>query len=313
MAGVLNKPPTPVALGANAQLSAPSTNVIWALMGSQYLYRSTDRGATWVQRPMVGPAFGGPRALQLSFVDDHEGWLTIDAPIPPTDRCLQQRVNVWHTTDAGATWQLLGWNGIADEQCKNSLSFLDSNHGFLGATNPYLPSVIYRTSDGGHTWIASTPLHSPPDYDPALAGGVPSGSNIYMGPVRAFGSTLLVTVASQFNKYVYRSIDGGASWAYQAEAPFRGTGTTDWQSWIVLVTASRWLQVGSCACSGDSMETIDAGVSWHAYATDYSLSAPIAAQFAFADSRVGYGTVGGSIARTVDGGLHWTLLPTPGT
>ena len=33
----------------------------------------------------------------------------------------------------------------------------------------------------------------------------------------------------------------------------------------------------------------------------------------FADSLVGYATVRGGISRTVDGGLHWTDVHTPGT
>jgi hypothetical protein len=33
----------------------------------------------------------------------------------------------------------------------------------------------------------------------------------------------------------------------------------------------------------------------------------------FGDSLVGYATVRESIRRTVDGGLHWTYIRTPGT
>jgi hypothetical protein len=53
VAGVLTKPPKPIALPAWVDMSAPSTNVLWTLVVDQYLYRSTDRGATWKQRPIT--------------------------------------------------------------------------------------------------------------------------------------------------------------------------------------------------------------------------------------------------------------------
>ncbi len=307
--GVLTAPPTPIALPANVQLSAPSTNVIWALVAKQYLYRSTDRGTTWVQRPIVGPAYGGADTLEMSFVNDQEGWLTVDAPLPLSDRCALQHLNVWHTTDAGASWQRLGSNGISDYQCKNHMSFVDSNHGFLISQDPTGPTTVYRTSDGGQTWTASASLPPPPDYDPAFSPDIPAGSGMLGGPVRAFGSTLLMTVASQFHKYVYRSIDGGATWAYRTRAPFGFQDTVGWDTSIGLVTASRWLQMMNLI---DSRETTDAGVSWHPYASDYSQGTQVAAEVVFADSAVGYATVHGGIARTEDGGLHWTVIETPG-
>jgi hypothetical protein len=301
--GVLTKPPTPIALPRPAHLSAPSNTVLWVLMDGQpapyswshqYLYSSTDRGAHWEQRPTVGNSM-----LDISFVSDQEGWLTT-ATLP--DTCATQRVNVWHTTDAGVTWQSLGSNGISDSQCKFGLYFADSNHGFLvaqvGSQLPAQPAVIYRTSDGGHSWIASAPLAYPPDYKLP-----PTGALSVLAPIRAFGSTLLVIVGLDAGKYVYGSTDGGATWAYVAKAPQRAGG-------IALITASRWLQLIG---PGQSIETTDSGATWHAYPSDYSQAAPVGAIFYIADSTVGYGTVRGEIYRTVDGGLHWKTIHTPGT
>jgi BNR/Asp-box repeat. len=125
--------------------------------------------------------------------------------------------------------------------------------------------------------------------------------------VRAFGPTLLLPVSgyqeSGSVEYAFRSTDGGATWTYLA----RGK---DASNPIVLVTASRWLQL---IAPGQSAETTDAGVTWHLYASAYSQAAPIAADFVFADSQVGYGTVRGEMSRTVDSGLHWVSLKSPGT
>jgi len=79
---------------------------------------------------------------------------------------------------------------------------------------------------------------------------------------------------------------------------------------VAFVTESRWLQV---ILPGQSVETTDAGRSWHAYASDYGQAAPVSPQVVFGDASVGYATVRGSIQRTEDGGLHWKYIKTPGT
>ena len=104
-------------------------------------------------------------------------------------------------------------------------------------------------------------------------------------------------------EFVFRSTDGGATWSYLASAK-------DPNNQVVFVTATRWLELIG---PGQSVETTNGGASWHPYASDYSQAAPIAADFVFADSQVGYGTVRGEISRTVDGGLHWVQVKSPGT
>jgi photosystem II stability/assembly factor-like uncharacterized protein len=302
--GVLITPPAPIALPANAQLSAPSSNVVWALMVDQYLYRSTNGGATWQQRPLPTskafcPAASSPCPFpgqsEISFVDNLEGWLSISGASPT------QAVNLWHTTDAGATWQDLTPGGIgAGSNGSNNLAFIDPNRGFIAAFwHANQQTVIYLTADGGKTWKASAPLPYPPDYR-----GARDGPSMQAGRVRAFGSTLLVTVAGlQSSQYVVRSTDGGATWTYLATSALPD-GT------LTLVTASRWIQL---VLPGQSRETTDGGRSWHVYASDYTQAAPVAPQVVFGDPLIGYATVRGEISRTVDGGLHWVQIKSPGT
>ncbi|MDQ6880007.1 MAG: hypothetical protein M3082_20380 [Candidatus Dormibacteraeota bacterium] len=302
VAGVLAKPPAPIVLPANAQLSAPSSNVVWVLVVDKYLYRSTDRGSTWQQRP-VPPTRGGIGLSQpeVSFVNDSEGWLkTGGAPAAQVDPCSIDPIAVWHTTDAGATWQLLPSAGIGVSYCKDRLSFVDSNGGFLAAWDPNHAPFIYRSTNGGLTWTASGPLPDPPGFKTQ-----PGGLVLRPGRVRAFGTILLVTASAQQSnaQYVFRSTDGGATWAYAATSP-NPDGT------VALVTASHWVQLIG---PGLSIETTNAGASWHTSRSNYSQAAPVPADFVFGDSQVGYATVRGGISRTIDGGLHWTSLHTPGT
>jgi photosystem II stability/assembly factor-like uncharacterized protein len=271
---------------------------VWALIGQSALFRSSDRGATWERRFFPTGAVAN---AEIAFVNDREGW--ISSVSSPGTQCQSQAVSLWHTVDGAATWQQLTPTGIADAQCKSRPSFTDAQHGFLVASDPNNPPVIYRTTDGGRTWSASRPLANPP----GVTTG-PAGFELGVGLVRGFGPTLLVPVTGPNGngQYAYRSTDGGATWTYAATAP-EANGLPP-----AFATATRWLQL---VVPGQARETTDGGTTWHNYTTDYQQAAPIAPEVIFADASVGYATIPtrGSIQRTVDGGAHWTTIKTPGT
>ncbi len=293
---------TPIPLPNTAQLTAPSGDVVWAIVGESRLLRSTDRGATWDEHRLPSP----PMKDEISFTSDREGWLLRPgSPEPRTSpllaQCNAQLVELWHTSDAGDTWTQLAPSGIADFQCKSALSFVDATHGFLSAWDPNHAPVVYRTADGGLTWNASQPLPDPPGF--TTRGG---GFSLGAGRVRAFGATLLVEAGGSSGSgqrdYVFTSTDGGATWQYLVTLPQ--------PEGFAFVTATRWLQISDV---GALRETTDAGQTWHPYASDYGQAAPIAPTLVFGDAQVGYATVRGAIQRTVDGGAHWTVLHTSGT
>ena len=288
---------TAIPLPSVAQISAPAGRVVWAIVAGTRLFRSTDRGDTWQERPLPPQPFN---VTTPSFVDDRQGWLAM--PGSPATQCQVQAVAVWHTSDAGANWRRLSPTGIADGQCKGPLTFTDAIHGFLGAYSPNDRPVVYRTADGGGSWAASRPLADPPGFTSHGAG-----FELTVDAIRGFGATLLADVvgngSGQFSRFAYRSSDGGATWSYAVTAPDRTAA-------IVFVTASRWLQIRP---SGGSEETTDAGASWHPFSTDYQQAAPVAPMVTFGNARTGYATVRGAIQRTTDGGAHWATIRTPGT
>lgn len=298
--------PTPITLPSFAQLSAPSSSAVWALVAGTRLFRSTDRGGTWEERPVLTDPLG---QNEIAFISQTEGWLARPAQ-PGTQRTFQS-VGIAHTVDAGAKWDQIvvadplataDPSGLGGRQCKSGLTFADAQHGFLSAYDPNSAPVIYRTVDGGRTWSASRPLPDPPGFTTIGAGVA-----LRAGRVHAFGTTLLVDASGQLNgrpvSYVFRSVDGGASWTYLATLP-EGEGA------FAVVSATRWLQISP---PNSSKETTDGGATWHAFTTDYSQAAPIAPEIVFGDPLVGYATVRGAIQRTVDGGAHWTGITTPGT
>ncbi|MDP9245694.1 MAG: hypothetical protein M3O64_03495 [Chloroflexota bacterium] len=295
-AAVASPTATPIALPSFALLSAPSGTVVWALVAATRLFRSTDRGDTWTERPLPAPA----PDPDIAFVSDTEGWAVLRGAAAA--QCGQQSLALSHTADAGTTWQAQVPTGIAPAQCKEALSFPDAQHGFLSAWDPNSAPVIYRTTDGGRTWSASRPLPDPPGFTTTAAGFA-----LRAGPVKAFAQALLVEAVGQTTsgqrRYVFISGDAGATWMHVADAP-------DPDSSVVFVTGSRWFQRLAGAVS---KETSDSGATWHALTTDYQQAAPVAPTIVFGDAQTGYATVRGAIQRTIDGGAHWTQLHTPGT
>ena len=293
--------PTPIAMPTTAQLVAPSSNVVWVLVDYAGLYRSTDQGAHWELRPM--PAEFGVRP-SMSFIDDHEGWLL--APGSPTTQCQQAKAAVWHTTDAGATWQNLFAGGIAESQCKERIWFDDSKQGFISAWDDNNQPTIYFTQDGGHVWKASR-LPDPPDFRT-----LPGGFTLRADWMKRFGSTLYVEASGlqgagtpypdiPDRQYIFVSTDRGVTWVWKQKVASRS---------MVMVSETRWLQL---AMPGQSFESTNGGQQFHQYDSDFNTDTPAGAQFVFADAQVGYAEGRGSLQRTIDGGAHWVRIATPGT
>jgi len=283
--------PSPITLPSFAQLSAPSGTVVWALVAGTRLFRSSDRGDTWVERSFPT----GLANPEIAFADGTNGLLL--NPGSPATQCQTQTVAIWKTADGAASWQQITATGIADGMCKSGLASADATHALLAAWSPNAAPLIYRTADGGQTWKASTALPDPPGFT------TQAGTALRPGRPRAFASIVLVDAVGGAQRYVFRSADSGATFAYVSTVP--GS-----EGAVAYVTATRWLLI---APPSSSMETTDGGASWHAYTTDYSQAAPVTPDIVFGDANVGYATVRGSIQRTTDGGAHWTTIKTPGT
>lgn len=287
--GARNDAPSPVVkAGSAVQLSAPSADAVWALADNAYLYRSTDQGLTWEPRPV--PAQIGVEP-SVSFLDDHQGWLL--APGPPTTHCRQASATIWHTVDGGVTWQRLATSGISASQCKSYIFFADSQHGFVTAWDDLHPATIYRTADGGTTWRSAALVPDPPNFQSAQGG---AGYQVRW--IKAFGSNLYLGAIGTV--YVYRSLDGGASWKWITKVP---------EPAVVMVTETRWLAFST---PGQASESVNGGQAFAPFASDYKFTATASSQLVFADSRVGFAWVGATLERTMDGGRTWAPLATPG-
>lgn len=291
-----------VVLPTTAQVIPATGSVVWAsVAGSQsdLLFRSADQGATWQQRTL--PVSGGSVARSaISFVDGTHGWY-LQASSPGT-QCTGQGTAVWRTVDGAASWQNLAAQGIGFYQCKDNLSFVDQQTGFITAWDQNHQPVVYRTANGGASWTVSLVLPDPPGQ--RTSGG---GFMLRPGPVVRFGVDLFVDGGGWQHLYVYRSRDGGATWAYLATVP----GVTDVDE-VAFLDASHWWLSGPGLGPSDRY-TSDAGAHYAPARGAPDSAAPISPVFTFAGLNLGYATVRGTIWRTTDGGTHWSTLHTPGT
>lgn len=283
-------PEVPPVSGANLSVSAPSKDAVWVLVEAGHLYRSTDQGVTWESRPL--PASVGVRP-SISFVDARQGWLL--APGSPATQCQEAHAELWHTADAGSTWQRLAARGIADAQCKERVYFATARLGFVTAWDDNHPPAIYSTVDGGASWLKGTL----PDGPLFVTSG--SGFVLRAGWIRVFGSTAYLEASGPQHDpnyprdFIFTSRDGGATWSWKQKMA---------SPYTFMVTETRWLQLAP-----DVEETVNGGQAFGPFKSDFHAAAPYAV---FADDQVGYASDGGALQRTLDGGSHWAAVAVPG-
>lgn len=154
--------PTPYAsfnLGISFMNSTTGWKTGWESgSGYDWLYKTTDGGATW-QRQLL------PLPLQLQ-----SAWLYLMPPrfFNNSDGILPvgyypANTNTWGmdffvTHDGGATWtstsllQASMYDSGGVDAANGTIGFLDAKHGWVVASPPNQEPTLYQTSDGGLHW-----------------------------------------------------------------------------------------------------------------------------------------------------------------
>jgi photosystem II stability/assembly factor-like uncharacterized protein len=153
--------------------------------GSMKTRHTTDGGRTWSQSEI--PQAGGNGVMYwgtITFSEDRYGWLMAvngqhDSP-----------AELFATTDSGAIWSQIASMDDGHLPCGGEISFRDPATGWmvgnLGGNGDSYPNILYRTQDGGCTWLEQD-LKLPPGYPKSTIGigGINDDSPVFSRTVMA--------------------------------------------------------------------------------------------------------------------------------
>jgi len=262
----------------------------------------------------------------VSFVDLDHGWCIAPGPLfspavgpLPPDR---QQIALYRTADGGARWaRVLATDqthpvsrGLGDEGQKSWIWFRDAEVGWIGQNNRSGSTVVYATTDGGDHWVRQE-LAPPTDgwgFAVAIGEGGPQEVGGRSSPwvvVSVLGPGPIQGAVTLAGRYVYTWRP--PTWSGPVLIPYAALPVVD------QVDQTHWL----AANGGSVLETTDAGDNWRALGQ--VPAGWLVSRITMADRDNGWALLltsatGGpaviaarGLARTGDGGRHWTLVSTP--
>ncbi len=319
------------ALGADRLLATTDGGAHW----EPHSLPSLGLRSIKFQSPSVGwgigapePGPGGPtdipfeRGRLLGTVDGGRTWRTSDAPASAQTVCFGGPVRgwvgdanrVWSTSDGGSTWRLalsaflvssdrVGWR--AQVRCAGDAVWVQFAQGGAGGTGF---QVIYRSADGGTSWLLVTARGPLSPFDDAHSGaslaapasaipGTYASLEGVLGPLAAYFSG-----GNNAGRSVAITNDGGST---VVEGLRRGALSVDFadvlHGWAV-VFAYRGEASGNAL-----LTTSDGGRHWQRRFPDQSARPTLAIDFVNESDGWGLGTDDDArtVLRTHDGGGTW--------
>jgi len=285
------------------------------------LLQSPDGGRTWIDRLHFKGVYD---AMQMYGQDGFIWAIDMDLTKCNSDGCQppSQHVGLYRTRDGGATWTKLPDPGFP----VNGVFFANYLNGWIdsGSLTTGLGSdVLYATTDGGKTWKLVGPLPK----SAAMSWGYGVGMYHVTFSRNSDGSFRGWYLG---NGLLFTTTDGGHSWqlvVIAAPAPLSGWTVTPYQPWFngrdgVLPIAYRNPSGPDNATANQIYfyVTYDGGATWGEPRNTPVGFAPVGDDLSItildsqhiwltSQSLTGGDNVqsGPAVARTVDGGISWTV------
>ena len=186
--------------------------VIFAYGGSSSIPFSVvfyeEESKSFKKSIVVNNDYNGGRRIFIDFPENgQEGFLIVTG-----ERVVYQEVTIlFHTVDGGKSWQEVGLAEPDFMTQSHSLTtgagFINNETGFLTIRDSETPN-IWRTDDGGVTWVQQTLSYVPENYSMAYMPEEKDGVlTLYVGmeDYSEYGGT----------KAKYESTDDGITWEYR--------------------------------------------------------------------------------------------------
>lgn len=217
----------------------------------------------------LNPKPQGNTLYAMDFVDNNTGYAAGNFG------------TILKTTDNGNDWVKLN-TGISDKF--TSLDFIDSNTGYAGGND----QLLLKTTDAGQTWTNLV---------------LPSAPNFSLLDIKFINAnTGYVLGFFIFNSTIWKTTDGGQSWATQTTA-----GANYLNNLYFLNETTGFASGGSFG--GEMIRTTNGGASWSLVYTDSYAKHTIV----FLNALTGYcGSDQGRMYRTTDGGSTWNFVLSDG-
>jgi photosystem II stability/assembly factor-like uncharacterized protein len=246
-------------------------------MSNVHLIAST---AAWLSILLPGAGFGQTFELQaptpspknmlsIHAVSADEAWVTAGS-------LFAQTGDLVHTTDGGKSFSVLPVNSTTT---LNAVHFLDAQHGWCAGNG------MFHTTDGGQTWIQDNDWGS-----------------IYT----LFFVDELHGWAGGNGGFVYRTVDGGQTWAIGVSVQ---SGWTVRELWF-----SDALNGFAISIDGSLSRTTDGGLSWTKLldlTPTLSDPFPNTTSIDFVSATEGWIIGGETFLHTTDAGISWQSVNVP--
>ena len=196
--------------GSHRQWSSPA-GVNWG-----GVWESTDDGESWIKIAQLGNAATGSGVMAASYSA---------GPSPYLLYAARDTAGIWQSADNGHTWQRLA-NGLPAALPITYVTAdpLDHNTAYASFTSSPSgsPGGLWKTTDAGKSWRS---INNGLGQLTSTSAGI--ASNYWVVESSRTRPQVLVTAdLSWWNNYVYRSLDGGATWqAGTTGAHFYGGGS----------------------------------------------------------------------------------------